>query len=101
MKIEKYNGPHTSYSEVPQTNVLRWTVLFNQGDGVFKPQTKEFKCKDFFNELVAKYHGHVLGCYGFTTESSLNMINSLSIPSTRRRSVSFVFMCFGTRWFVL
>lgn len=69
MKIEKYTGPHTSYSEVHQTNVLRWTVLFNQGDGVFKPQTKEFKCKDFFNELVAKYHGHVLGCYGFTTES--------------------------------
>ena len=68
MKISKYTGPHTSYSEVGQTNKLRWVCLHKDADGNFSEQSKEFKCKDFFNEIVAKYHGHILGCYGFTAE---------------------------------
>lgn len=68
IKITAYKGPHTAYSEVGQTNSLRFVCLYKDGE-TFSEQSKEFKCKDFFNEIVAKYHGHILGCYGFTAES--------------------------------
>lgn len=68
-KITPYAGPHTFYAEVGQTNPLRWTCLLHEGDGVFSEQSKLWKCKDFLNEIVAKYHGHLLGCYGFTADS--------------------------------
>lgn len=68
IKISAYKGPHTSYAEVGQTNPLRFVCLYKDGDS-FSEQSKEFKCKDFFNEIVAKYHGHLLGCYGFTADS--------------------------------
>jgi hypothetical protein len=69
MQIAKYTGPHRSYAEVPQTNKLRWVCLYRAADGTFSEQSLEFKCKDFFNEIVAKYNGHLLGCYGFTADS--------------------------------
>lgn len=72
--IKPYTGPHTSYAEVGQTNQLRWICLFREADStdtslVFSEQTKQWKCKDFLNEIVAKLHGHLLGCYGFTADS--------------------------------
>jgi hypothetical protein len=67
--IKAYKGPHTSYAEVGQTNPLRWECLYKESEGVFSKQSKLWKCKDFLNEIVAKYHGHLLGCYGFTADS--------------------------------
>lgn len=71
--ISKYKGPHTSYAEVGQSNPLRWTCLhLDKQEGssrTFSEQSKQWKCKDFLNEIVAKYHGHLLGCYGFTADS--------------------------------
>lgn len=69
IQISKYQGPHRSYAEVGQTNKLRWVCLHRAEDGTFSEQSLEFKCKDFFNEIVAKYNGHLLGCYGFTADS--------------------------------
>lgn len=63
MKIIPY--PHyASYNEIPQTNPLRWTILYKEGD-VYTEQSGEFKCKDFFNEFVSKYNGHATSIYGF------------------------------------
>lgn len=71
--ISAYKGSHTSYSEVGQTNKLRWINLFlesNDGKHMkFSEQTKQWKCKDFLNECVAMRHGHELGCYGFYAAS--------------------------------
>ena len=69
IQISKYTGPHRSYAEVGQTNKLRFVCLHRAEDGTYSEQSLEFKCKDFFNEIVAKYHGHLLGCYGFTADS--------------------------------
>jgi len=69
IQITKYTGPHRGYSEVGQTNKLRFVCLHRAEDGTFSEQSLEFKCKDFFNEIVAKYHGHLLGCWGFEAES--------------------------------
>lgn len=73
IQITAYKGPHTSYAEVGQTNPLRWVCLhkeLSEGDGMcFSEQSKPWKCKDFLNEIVAKYHGDLLGCYGFTADS--------------------------------
>lgn len=69
IKINPYKGPHTSYAEAGQTNPLRFVCLHLQPNGEYSEQSKEFKCKDFFNEIVAKYNGHLLGCYGFTADS--------------------------------
>ena len=57
------------YSEIEQLNPLRWEILFKNADGVFEPQTAKFKCKDFFNDIVAKYNGHNLTIYGMDTSS--------------------------------
>lgn len=55
-------------SESPQNNPLRWEVLFREDDTMFTPQTALFKCKDYFNDLVAKYHGVSVIVYGLNTE---------------------------------
>lgn len=54
------------YTESPQSNPLRWTILYRVNEQTFQAQTIEFKCKDYFNECVALYHGDVLPeIYGF------------------------------------
>ena len=67
MKINK-TYPRVQYSEMPQNNPLRFTILFKNEDGTFDTQSSEFKCKDFFNEVVAAYHGQPLGAYSFETK---------------------------------
>jgi hypothetical protein len=54
-------------TESPQNNPLRWVLLFRKDDTLV-PQTAEFRCKDYLNDLVAKYHGQVFKVYGFDTE---------------------------------
>lgn len=74
----KPNNNHIALGEVGQTNPLRWVILHKEPDGpgsetVYQEETPEFKCKDFFNEVLAKYHGHKLSIYGFNAgELSLN-----------------------------
>lgn len=67
MKINK-TYPSRTYSEVGQTNPLRWTILERLSDAEFNTQSCPFKCKDFFNEVVAAYHGQPLGAYSFETK---------------------------------
>lgn len=67
MKINK-TYPQVHYSEVGQTNPLRFTILLRKSEVEFDTQSSEFKCKDFFNEVVAAYHGQPLGAYSFETK---------------------------------
>lgn len=57
------------YAEIGQQNPLRWAIFKNSGD-VFTQQTKKFKCKDFFNDFVAKYHDTDVSIYGMSTSSA-------------------------------
>ena len=57
-------NPKHSYTEVWQANPLRWLVMFQNEEGKFVQQTLPFKCKDYFNDFVAKYQGHAFKQYG-------------------------------------
>lgn len=53
------------YGEIPQANPIRWCLYHYDADKEeFTAQTDWFKCKDFFNDVVAKYHGVDGGVYG-------------------------------------
>ena len=51
------------YSEAPQANPLRWQVYYREGD-TFTPQTGRFMCKDYLNDVAARYHGKDVIAYG-------------------------------------
>ena len=55
--------PVYHYSEAPQSNPLRWQVYYRDGD-TFLPQTGRFMCKDYLNDVVARYHGKDVIAYG-------------------------------------
>lgn len=60
----KFNpGLPYALHESEQTNPLRLEILFREGD-TFTPQTALFKCKDYFNDVVAAYHGFFGIVYG-------------------------------------
>lgn len=63
-------APHLpfKYNEAAQTNSLRWTLLYKEEDGTFEDQTGIFKCKDYFNDFVAKYYGFEVAPYGLDTK---------------------------------
>lgn len=64
--LEKWSG---SYAEIGQTNPLRWQNLRPIGNGVFEAVSKQWKCKDFMNEVVTSFHtGRDFSIYGFTVE---------------------------------
>jgi hypothetical protein len=66
-------GKPTDYSEMAQTNPIRFVIYFKNEDGTFKAQTNEFKCKDYFNDIVAWYHDYKFTRYGMNFEEfSLN-----------------------------
>lgn len=52
--------------ESDQSNCLRWTFLHKDGD-TFTRQAPTFKCKDYFNDMVAAYQGFRFSMYGFDT----------------------------------
>jgi len=54
-------------SEETQQNPLRWAIFKYQGDNKFVQQTPPFRCKDYFNDFVAKYHGHEVSIFGIHT----------------------------------
>jgi len=47
----------STYSEIFQTNPIRWKTLYKNPDGSFVDQSGWFKCKDFFNDNVAWFQG--------------------------------------------
>lgn len=65
--LAKFAPPLTKqYIEAGQPNPLRWE-LYRLEDELLIPQTAQFKCKDYFNEVVAWYHGRRFAVYGFDT----------------------------------
>jgi len=67
MKIAKTQvDQNISYSEIPQSNPIRFTLLYREGD-TLHPQTKQFKCRDFFNDFVSAIHGNQVNIYGMNT----------------------------------
>jgi len=63
-----FKNTHThakAYIEATQPNTLRWQ-LYYKGKTKFASQTHIIKCRDFFNDVVAKKHGKEFCIYGFT-----------------------------------
>lgn len=46
-----------TYAENPQANSIRWRIMYKKDDGSFVDQAAVMKCKDFFNDVVAKVTG--------------------------------------------
>lgn len=60
------------YGEIPQANPIRWCLYHYDADKEeFTAQSDWFKCKDFFNDVVAKYNGVEGSVYGFNTKPLL------------------------------
>ena len=62
--------PEYHYSEVSQTNFLRWTVVHLEknketGEKIWQCKTGKFKCREFFNDLVARKNKRKYCIYGF------------------------------------
>lgn len=68
MNIKKAAHLPFVFNEALQVNFLRWTLLYKEEDGSFEDQTGIFKCKDYFNDFVAKYHGYEVAPYGMDTK---------------------------------
>lgn len=52
-------------NESAQVNSLRWNILYKQKDGSFENQSGVFKCKDYFNDVVALKMGLKFIVHGF------------------------------------
>lgn len=65
MKIHGTPKAEGTYAEIPQNNKLRWVILKKREDGDFEVASAIFKCKDFFNDVVASYHGKDFSIYSF------------------------------------
>lgn len=63
---------NTSYCEIPQTNPLRWRIMFREGD-TLTSQSGLIKCKDFFNDVVAWNKAQaVFSIYNFNNKVKFN-----------------------------
>lgn len=68
-----------SYTEIPQISPIRWEICaYDKETDTYIAQTGRFKCRDFFNDIVAKYHGFSDRIYGFDT-SHLDVSSGFSI----------------------
>lgn len=56
------------YNEAPQSNPLRWQVYYREED-TFTPQTGRFMCKDYLNDVAARYHGKDVIAYGLNNKN--------------------------------
>jgi len=65
--LDKWNS---SYSEIGQSNPLRWQNLKPVAGG-YEVVSHKWKCKDFMNEVVTSFHtGRDFSIYGFSVENS-------------------------------
>ena len=55
---------NASLSESSQANPIRWCLVHKKKDAL-KAVTPWFKCKDYFNDIVAAKHGAFFTQYGF------------------------------------
>jgi len=58
----------TKYIEGDQKNPLRWT-LYKLEEDTLVPQTHQFRCKDYFNDIVGWYQGKHVMVYGMNTST--------------------------------
>ncbi len=66
--LDKWQG---TYAESGQTNPLRWQNLKPIEDGVYEVVSKQWKCKDFMNEVVTSFHTkRDFSIYGFSVKHS-------------------------------
>lgn len=49
---------YETYAENFQPNPIRWRLMYKYEDGSFVDQAAVMKCKDFFNDVVAKVTGN-------------------------------------------
>lgn len=65
-----FNGFESkSYSEISQSNPLRWMNLKPNEDGTYTAVSGWWKCKDFMNDALTAYHtGKTFSIYGFTVD---------------------------------
>jgi hypothetical protein len=56
-----------TYMESPQANPMRWQWMYREKQ-TLTAQAGLMRCKDFFNDLVAKRHGHDIQVYGLNTD---------------------------------
>lgn len=63
MKIETHSHKLFDLTESSQSNPIRYNILYKEGN-TYTDQSGEFKCKDYMNDVVAKYHGMDLSVYG-------------------------------------
>lgn len=64
---------NVSYNEIPQANKMRWQLYKQTKPNHYEAVTGQFKCKDFFNDVVAAYQtGEPITVYRF--EAKPNMV---------------------------
>jgi hypothetical protein len=61
------NHVSVPYNEAGQRNNMRWRIMYREGDTLVS-QAGIMKCKDYFNDLVARRKGHVFSVYGFNNQ---------------------------------
>lgn len=81
MKIIGLDKWNSSYSEIGQTNPLRWQNLKPVADG-YEVVSHKWKCKDFMNEVVTSFHtGRDFSIYGFNVKhKEFFSPNQLTLP---------------------
>lgn len=68
------NHKNTTYSEEPQSNLLRWQIYKQITPTEYHSVTGKFKCKDFFNDFIVAYRAkYPFVKYGF--QSDPNLVN--------------------------
>lgn len=66
--LDKWQG---TYAEIGQTNPLRWQNLKPIEEDVYEVVSKQWKCKDFMNEVVTSFHTkRDFSIYGFSVKHS-------------------------------
>lgn len=57
------------YGEIDQRNPIRWELFYLNEANELEPQTAQFKCKDFLNDVVGWYYDKKGVVYGFNTHN--------------------------------
>lgn len=69
MKLVNQDKWNDTYSEISQTNPLRWQNLKKLTGDEYEPVSHWWKCKDFMNEVVtSRYTKQCYSIYGFSVD---------------------------------